>query len=100
MAKKFTKKIEDFTCEVCGTQIQGNGYTDHCPNCLWSKHVDINPGDREEKCQGLMEPVGVFPKKGSWQIIFRCQKCGAKKTNKMAANDNFDLLIKLATKIC
>jgi len=46
--KKFQKRIENFTCEKCGLFVKGTGYTDHCPNCLWSKHMDINPGDRKE----------------------------------------------------
>lgn len=38
--KNFTRVIEDFICENCGTEVKGNGYTNHCPKCLWSKHVD------------------------------------------------------------
>ena len=57
--KRFNRRIEDFTCEHCGTEVHGNGYTNHCPNCLWSKHVDINPGDRAADCGGLMEPIAV-----------------------------------------
>ena len=96
MAKGFTKRIEDFTCEVCGAQIQGSGYTDHCPNCLWSKHVDINPGDRQEKCQGLMEPIGAIQEKGQWRIVYRCQKCGRKKINNVHPQDNFEEILKLS----
>ena len=43
--KKFQRKVEDFICEKCGTKNIGNGFTNHCFKCLWSKHVDINPGD-------------------------------------------------------
>ena len=28
-------------------------------NSLHSKHVDKNPGDREEECHGDLEPVGL-----------------------------------------
>jgi len=55
--KRFQKRIEDFVCERCGAFVKGTGYTDHCPECLWSKHVDVNPGDREAECGGLMEHV-------------------------------------------
>ena len=57
MSKNFQKKVEDFVCEHCQTKNQEDGYTNHCPNCLWSRHVDINPGDRAEKCGGMMEPI-------------------------------------------
>ncbi|MGC8981457.1 MAG: RNHCP domain-containing protein [Minisyncoccia bacterium] len=59
MQKKFQRRIEDFRCERCGTFVKGTGYIDHCPNCLWSKHVDINPGDRKANCGGMMKPKGV-----------------------------------------
>ena len=37
------------------------GYScrNHCPNCLYSKHVDKNPGDRQEDCHGMLEPIGI-----------------------------------------
>ena len=57
--KRFTRTIENFTCGICGTEVKGSGYTDHCPKCLWSEHVDIFPGDRKAECGGLMEPIGT-----------------------------------------
>ncbi|MFA6992594.1 MAG: RNHCP domain-containing protein, partial [Candidatus Gracilibacteria bacterium] len=42
MPKRFSRTIEDFVCEKCGAKVKGDGYTNHCPKCLWSKHVDIN----------------------------------------------------------
>lgn len=94
--KKFSKRIEDFTCESCGTKVQGDGYTDHCPFYLWSKHVDVSPGDRQEKCQGLMEPIGVIQKRGQYRIVYRCQKCGTKKVVKAVTNDNFEQILELS----
>ena len=57
--KQFVRRREDFVCEHCGTKVVGDGYTNHCPKCLWSKHVDIMPGDRAEDCQGLMRPIDI-----------------------------------------
>lgn len=96
--RKFQKRTENFICEVCKMKVRGSGYTNHCPNCLWSKHVDINPGDRASICGGLMEPIGVRQKNGQWQIIHRCQKCGIKKANKTSRLDNFEKIIKLSQK--
>jgi hypothetical protein len=95
MSKKFQRKIEDFTCDHCGFHIEGNGYTNHCPDCLWSKHVDVNPGDRLHACQGMMRPVHVETKDGSYIITHQCQKCGAEKRNKIAPNDDFEQLSKI-----
>ena len=59
--KVFTKIDEEFICENCGKKVSKLGYScrDHCPYCLHSKHVDINPGDRQEECHGDLEPVSL-----------------------------------------
>lgn len=99
MTLKFTRKIEDFVCENCGAKVKGNGFTNHCPHCLWSKHVDINPGDRLSNCQGLMEPIRV--EKGDrdikFVIVHRCVKCGYEKRNKISEKDDFEQLLKINT---
>lgn len=99
MIKKFTKIDEEFICNNCGNKVEKLGYTsrDHCPTCLYSKHVDINPGDRLETCHGDLVPVSVElnPKKG-YVIIYRCKKCGKIRKNKAAEDDNMNLIIKLS----
>lgn len=95
--RQFIRKIEDFTCEVCETTVKGTGYTDHCPKCLWSKHVDIFPGDRKAECGGLMEPVGAIHKKGEWDIFYRCRRCGYERLNKASPDNNFEKIIELST---
>jgi hypothetical protein len=94
--KKFQRKKEDFVCENCDKKIKGTGYTNHCPECLWSKHVDINPGDRMAECRGMMEPVGIDSKKGNYVILHKCTKCGYEKRNKTLEQDNFDKILKVA----
>jgi len=96
-AKKFQKNVENFECENCGFKVEGTGYTNHCPKCLWSKHVDINPGDRKSSCHGMMEPIGVEIKNSEYIIIHSCNKCGFEKRNKSSENDDFDVIIKLST---
>ena len=92
MGQKFIKNEEDFICDVCGAQVRGDGYTDHCPHCLWSKHVDNFPGDRQSSCGGLMEPIGLLKKRGEWKIVYRCQVCGKEKLNRVAENDDLSSL--------
>ena len=54
-------KKEPYICENCGTPVMGGRYNNHCPKCLWSKHVDDKvPGDRASTCQQLMQPVGIL----------------------------------------
>ncbi|MEI7740974.1 MAG: RNHCP domain-containing protein [bacterium] len=95
--KKFQRKIEDFTCEHCGFLMRGTGYTNHCSECLWSKHVDINPGDRAADCGGMMEPIGLSVSGSAQSIIQKCVKCGHKRRNKVEVSDNIDAVIKLST---
>ena len=98
MGRKFTEIDEEFVCENCGKKVEKLGYScrNHCPHCLYSKHVDINPGDREESCHGLLEPVGVeIDNIKGYVFIFKCKICGASRRNKAAKDDNMDLIIKL-----
>lgn len=96
MRKKFQKKIEDFICEHCGNQVKGSGYTNHCPICLWSKHVDVNPGDRYNDCRGAMRPVSAYIEKDRWKIEHVCERCGQKKEIFAAKDDELDEIIKLS----
>jgi len=93
MARRFTRCREDFMCKHCGQDVTGDGYTNHCPRCLYSMHVDINPGDREHQCHGLMQPVLVEVKSGGYLITHRCLKCGVEKPNHSASNDSVDAMI-------
>ena len=99
--KRFTKIDEEFICDNCGNKVEKLGYTsrDHCPKCLYSKHVDINPGDRMENCHGNLVPISVEtnPKKG-YVIIYKCNKCGKIRKNKAAEDDNIDKIIKLSAR--
>ena len=81
---------ESFTCRVCGRLVvpggAGSSHRNHCPNCLASLHVDMEPGDRAADCGGIMEPVAVWVRKhGEWAIIHRCRRCGALSSNRVAA---------------
>ena len=99
--KNFVKKDEEFICENCGRKVPKLGYSsrNHCPYCLHSKHVDINPGDRQETCHGDLETVSLeIDSKKGYVIVFRCEKCGAITKNKAAKDDNMDLLIDLSSK--
>ncbi len=93
--KKFQRRIEDFECENCGAFVAGNGYTNHCPECLCSKHVDINPGDRLNECGGLMRPVNAFLKNQEWILEQKCEKCGEVRNIKVREEDNKKVIEKI-----
>ena len=95
MSQVFIKNEEDFICEHCGFAVTGNGYTNHCPRCLWSKHVDVNPGDRASTCGGMMKPFEVQMVKGEFEIVHKCSKCKHTKRNKTSLNDNLDAALEV-----
>jgi len=94
---------ESFTCRHCGYLVTpdgaGSDHRNHCPNCLHSMHLDIEPGDREADCGSTMEPVAVWVRKnGEWAIIHRCKRCGWFSSNRVAADDNPVKLMSIAMK--
>ena len=98
--KQFVVNDQSFICDNCGYSVAILKYTsrDHCPNCLYSKHVDIMPGDRKNTCMGLMEPIGIEKFKNTYKIIYKCTKCQQIHKNVMANDDNYDLIVKLSVK--
>lgn len=99
--KQFTKLDEEFICENCKQKIEKLNYTtrDHCNHCLYSKHLDINPGDRQNKCKGLLKPIGIEKFKNTYKIIYKCEKCNEIHKNIMANDDNMELIIELSKNI-
>lgn len=100
MGARFTEIDEAFVCENCGSKVEPLGYScrNHCPYCLHSKHVDINPGDRNNLCQGLLEPIGIEKFKNTYKIIYKCKKCGEYHKNIISNDDDMDLIIELSVK--
>ena len=87
----FVKNDDSFICKHCGSQVEKLGYTsrDHCNKCLYSLHVDIEPGDRLNECRGLLRPVNVLNTgKKQMQIEYVCTKCRTRVRNIVAADDN------------
>ena len=90
-----------FICNNCRRAVPpaqfGGSHRNHCPACLHSRHVDMRPGDRRSACKGLMKPISIWIQdNGEWSLIHKCVKCGALKTNRIAADDNEMLLFSLA----
>lgn len=98
--KKFNEIDEGFVCLNCGQTVDKLNYTsrDHCPFCLCSLHVDINPGDRMNSCMGLMFPVDIEKFNDTYKIIYKCSKCGEIHKNVMARDDDFDMIIRTSSR--
>jgi|SRR5579859_1909542 len=99
------RQFGDFDCCHCGRPVSadpwlsGVNHRNHCPYCLWSRHVDLYaPGDRLCACQGRMRPVGLAFKHvhkkyasaqpGELMLVHRCQDCSAVLLNRVAADDS------------
>ena len=103
--KRFTKNDDGFICAHCQREVKPLGYTsrDHCPFCLWSVHIDVNPGDRANECHGNLVPIKVeISSKKGYVIVYKCDKCGEIHRNRAANEarvqpDNINLLIKLSS---
>ncbi|MFW5695966.1 MAG: RNHCP domain-containing protein [Alkalispirochaeta sp.] len=94
---------ETFVCSNCGRTVAptefGTVNRNHCPHCLYSRHLDLRPGDRRSPCRGEMEPIAVWVQpKGEWSLLHRCMKCGAIRTNRIAGDDSESLLLAIAAR--
>ena len=89
---------ENFICENCNKYVEKLKYTarDHCPYCLYSKHVDINPGDRLNTCKGMLKPIKIEKFKDTYKIIYECEKCKKLHKNIMANDDDMNIIIELS----
>ncbi|WP_431607665.1 RNHCP domain-containing protein, partial [Protofrankia symbiont of Coriaria myrtifolia] len=96
VTRRFTRTAEDFRCLACGTPVRGDGYTNHCPRCLWSRHVDVNPGDRAADCAGSMRPVAVEVRAGRTILLHRCEACGHQRRNRISPADDLEAVMRLS----
>jgi len=78
--------------------LSGVNNRNHCPYCLWSKHLDLyRAGDRLAACKSLMQPVGLALKRtrkkygraaGELMLVHLCVDCGKVSFNRIAADDD------------
>jgi hypothetical protein len=92
---------EVFRCRHCRNMVglvpSGGKHRNHCPYCLHSRHVDLRTlGDRLSPCGGTMAPIGAFTRvSGEYSIVHRCLACGLERSNRIAADDDFEFVTAL-----
>ena len=103
-------KNSDFRCMVCQNYVSaavafaGVQNRNHCPYCLWSKHLDLyQPGDRLAVCKTKMRPVALtlkqaqkkyaHPLQGELMIVHQCDGCEKVSINRIAADDDPDRIL-------
>ena len=94
---------ETFRCVRCKQAVDmlsfGTTQRNHCPQCLWSRHVDNFPGDRKASCGSPMEPLAVFlGNGGEWMLIHRCKGCNLLHENRIAGDDSVMVLMAIAAR--
>lgn len=103
---------QSFRCLHCGMEVPcdslvaGVQNRNHCPYCLWSRHLDGRvAGDRRSACRAAMQPVGLTVKRsrnkygserdGELMIIHQCSVCAKLSINRIAADDDDTKLLEL-----
>ena len=89
-----------FICRNCQKEVYyqapGTKNRNHCPYCLFSLHVDDEIGDRGSNCRGLMAPIAkMYKSDGEEVLVHKCEQCGEIRKNRVAGDDNFELLAQL-----
>ena len=101
-----------FKCSNCkifvgDNEEMGTRWRNHCPSCLYSKHVDLEtPGDRKASCNSRMEPIGLTLKKeglnqygeerrGELMLVHKCcnEECGKISINRLAGDDDVQAIM-------
>ena len=102
----------DFKCQHCGSYVSaarfiaGVGNRNHCPYCLWSRHMDLfEAGDRLAACKAPMRPVGLTLKRsrnkyasaanGELMLVHKCTDCERSSINRIAADDISDAIMEV-----
>ena len=97
------RRADSFRCRHCHLDVSsdapGTAHRNHCPACLWSRHLDDTPGDRAAECGGSMEPIAICVRgDGEWVLVHRCSVCHVVHLNRTAADDSPLLLLGLAAR--
>ena len=103
--RSHARKPDGFVCINCrahvGAASFGTKNRNHCPRCLWSRHVDDSIGDRRSACRAPMEPIAVAVRTGAshsaeWCLVHRCTMCAQLRLNRIAGDDAERSLLALA----
>ncbi len=94
---------DGFICKHCHAYVSTASFLsgvqnrNHCPYCLWSRHVDLHAaGDRLSACKSPMKPVALTVKatgkkygvaRGELMLIHLCTECEGLSINRIAADD-------------
>ena len=110
--QRYTEKNQDFKCLHCHYYVSADAFIagvnnrNHCPYCLWSRHMDLfEAGDRLAVCKAEMQPIGLTLKRtrkkygmakyGELMLIHLCSDCEKISLNRIAADDDTELVYEI-----
>ncbi len=96
--KHFVQNNQEFQCLNCNCEVKihPTSSRDHCNLCLYGLHIDINPGDRQNQCKGLLKPISIDKRNSKTQICYECESCGSKTRNIVAPDDDYDKIVEIS----
>jgi len=111
MSRPHATAFGDFQCAHCGHIVScahwlsGVNNRNHCPYCLWSRHLDLYAaGDRLSACKAQMGPLALTSKhsrnkyrcgRGELMLVHLCTDCGEVSLNRIAADDDAGTLLEV-----
>ncbi|HEX5366535.1 MAG TPA: RNHCP domain-containing protein [Acidimicrobiales bacterium] len=88
--ERHRRQPESFRCRHCRLDVAGDApgtaHRNHCPPCLWSRHVD------DARATGPPSRRAARP----WVLVHRCTGCRTVHLNRTAGDDNPLLLVGIA----
>src|SRR3989339_1192480 len=106
--RAFHLEKPEFRCCHCNAlvglnPVMGTAHRNHCPLCLWSRHVDTKPGNRASTCHGGMAPVSLAfaqarhdkygqARTGDVMLVHLCMSCGSVNLNRIAGDDSLEAM--------
>lgn len=112
MTRHYLSSFKEFRCShchvivPCANLISAVNNRNHCPYCLWSRHLDLfSAGDRLSACKAPMKPVGLAIKRsrdryrsgprGELMLIHVCVECNSPSINRIAADDHPEAILSI-----
>ncbi|WP_055481627.1 RNHCP domain-containing protein [Sphaerimonospora mesophila] len=96
-------RTETFGCVRCGLTVTaldpGGARRNHCPRCLYSRHVRDGVEGGPSECRSGMAPISIAVlRNGDWELIHHCTRCGELTSNPICDDDNQFILMRMAVR--
>ncbi|MBB1246207.1 RNHCP domain-containing protein [Streptomyces durbertensis] len=96
-------RTDTFDCVRCGltvTTFSPDGERrNHCPSCLYSRHLVDQAAGGPSDCGARMAPISIAVlRDGRWAVIHRCVRCHELTSSPVCVDDNQLVLMRTAVR--